>query len=370
MFLEIKNKDKKRNLFISKGFMLLKIKKQYGLKKLMKKKSQITFLVLIVFILITPFFNLDENRVNAYNLLDLNTSLINKIDLNRIYNITEHLSSFTTRETGTLQCNLAANDIQTILNVNYNVTDSFFENFEYNQTICFNVIGRINGTNIADQIIIICAHYDSISSFGQAPGANDNAVAVAACMEVMGIIQNNVLLNRTLLFIAYAGEEQAFIGSQAWINQHKNELSQVIAVINLDMIGFGSHIAIIKNSQSEWLADTIISASSAVNVTFMKSNSPYPENTRFDHESFWVVNVPSVTLFEAGAIYPYYHTSDDTIDRISFPLVEKFVQTTLLSILHLGVVNFQHNGSFSAVIIASSIGFAILIPLLIFKRFK
>ncbi len=336
-----------------------------------KIKSQKVVTALLLVILFIPIVWFVSGYTSSYQMHQIDPNLLNEVDIGRIYNITEHLTNYRTRETGSLECNLAAADIYSMLNDTYNISDIFFESFTYNATSCFNVVGRINGTTLKDQLVLICAHYDSISLSGDAPGANDNGVAVAACMEVMGIIRNNVQLNRTLLFVSFAGEEQAFIGSQAWIIQHKTELSRVVAVLNLDMIGVGSGLRILKNDQSEWLADAVIYSSSAVNVSFRKSNTPYPETARFDHDTFWMAQVPCISLFEAGSVYAHYHTSDDTIDKISFPLVEKCAQATLATVFYLGTASFDHNPTnFSIIIWLSSVIAAVLPLILLIKSRK
>ncbi|NVM31500.1 MAG: DUF4910 domain-containing protein [Candidatus Helarchaeota archaeon] len=340
------------------------------MKKRVKMKSQKVFVISILLIIFTSLLLSSTNRASSEKTEVLDTSLLTQINLNRIYNITEYLSSFRTRLTGTLECTLAANYIHSMLNETFNITDSGYETWRYNGSDSLNVVARINGTNLRDEIVIICAHYDSISIDESAPGANDNAVSVAVCMELMRIIQNSGPLNRTLLFISFAGEEQAYIGSQAWVNQHKGDLSKIIAVLNLDMIGCGSHLTIIKNDQSDWLADTIITASSIVNVSFSKTISPYPETARFEHDTFWTVQVPCISLFEGGSIYPHYHTAEDTIDKISFSLVEKCAQATLLSVLFLGTVNFQHNWTNFTILICTLWGIAGILPFLIYKKFK
>ncbi len=337
---------------------------------IVKMKNQKVIFSSLLLIFIASLVLISNNQANSQNLEELNTSLLNQIDLSIIVNITEHLSSFRTRLTGTIECTLAANYIHSMLNETFNVTDSSYESWRYNGTDCLNVIARINGTNLKDEIVIICAHYDSISTDYMAPGANDNAVSVAICMDIMRILQKSSSLNRTLLFISFAGEEQSFIGTQAWIDQNKDDLSKIIAVINLDMIGYGSYLTIIKNEQSDWLADTIIASSSIVNVTFSKTISSYPETARFDHDTFWTVQVPCVSLFEGGAVYPYYHTAEDTIDKISFSLVEKCAQTTLLSVLYLGTVFFQHDRTNYTILICCIWGIAAIFPFLIYKRFK
>lgn len=308
------------------------------------------------------------NRASSQNNLKTDTSILNQLNLARIYNITKDLSSFRTRLTGTLDCSLAANYIQSILKNKLNVTDVHEEFWTYNGTLSSNVVARINGTNLKNELIIISAHYDSISDSDTAPGANDNAVSVAVCMEVMRLIQNYGVMNRTLLFLAFAGEEQAFIGSKAWLNEHKAEVSKIIGVINLDMIGFGDKFSLVENEQSTWLSDAIIEASSSVNTTFIKSISPYPENARFDHDTFWLKQISAVSIFENGPIYSYYHTSADTIDKISFPLVQTCASVLVLSLLYLGASEFQHNGFLSSIIIYFSIGLASIFPLVVFIK--
>jgi len=311
---------------------------------------------------------MNNNRATNQITQKMDNSILNQLNLARIYNITKDLSSYRTRLTGSLECNLAANYIQSMLKNTLNVTDVKEETWVYNGTISSNIVARINGTNLKDELVIISAHYDSISDTGNAPGANDNAVAVAMCMEVMSLIQNYGIINRTLLFLAFAGEEQAFIGSQAWLNDHKGEVSKIIGVINLDMIGSGDKFSIVENEQSTWLSDAIIEASSSANTTFIKSNSPYPENTRFDHETFWLKQISAVSIFEEGGTYSYYHTPKDTIDKISFSLVEKCASVVILSVLFLGTSKFQHNWVLFSIVIYFFIGLAAIFPLLIFKK--
>jgi len=338
--------------------------------KFVKMKRQKYFLIIILVILVSSFFLITKSQICTKGVDQVDISMIDEIDLSRIYNITQDLSSYWTRLTGTLECDLAANYIRSTLNGTLNVTDTTVENWNYNETVSSNVVARVNGTNLKDELVIIAAHYDSISSGGTAPGANDNAVAVAVCMEVMRVIQSMAPLNRTLLFLSFAGEEQAFIGSKAWVTQHSDEFSKIIAVINLDMIGYGEYLTLIKNEQSNWLADMMITSSSIVNVTFSKTNSPYPETSRFDHDTFWAVNIPCISIFEGGATYPYYHTENDTIDKISFSLVEKCAQATLLSVLYLGTMKFEHNWTNITIQIFSIWGIATVLPILIYKKLK
>ncbi|MDD1778641.1 MAG: DUF4910 domain-containing protein [Candidatus Helarchaeota archaeon] len=326
------------------------------------------FAIAILIICALSFIYLNSNQATGQVKKEADMAILNQMSLARIYNITKDLSSFQTRLTGTLECSLAASYIWSYLEETLNITDIKEDAWEYNGTYSSNLVVRVNGTNLKDEIVIIVAHYDSSSLEGNAPGANDNAVGVAVCMEVIGLIQKSGALNRTVIFLALAGEEQAFIGSQAWLNMHKDDVSNIVAVINLDMIGVGTELLIIQNDQSTWLADAILQASLPLNITMGKSNSPYPENTRFDHETFWLKQIPAVSIFEGGGMYSYYHTSEDTIDKISFSLVEQCASVVLLSILSLGTIKFQYNQLLFSIIICCLIGLAAVFPFLVFRK--
>lgn len=334
----------------------------------MKRPKYLMMIVLLIFC--TGFILVTENRGTSYNMSEIDVSLVDEINLSRIYNITQDLSSYWTRLTGTFECDLAANYIWSTLNESLNVTNTKLEDWIYNEITSLNIVAEVNGTNLKQEIIILTAHYDSFSSAGSAPGANDNAVAVAVCMEIMRIIQNRNQLNRSLIFVSFAGEEQAFIGSKAWLSQHQDELPRIIGVINLDMIGYGDHLTLIKNAQSDWLADAVLAISSIVNISFSKTNSPYPENSRFEHDTFWSANIPAISIFEGGGIYPYYHTENDTIDKISFSLVEKCAQVTLLSVLYLGTVKYEQDWLTTTILIVGIGGISAIFPFLINKKLQ
>ncbi|MHA1264109.1 MAG: M28 family metallopeptidase [Candidatus Helarchaeota archaeon] len=329
---------------------------------------QKTLLVVILLLFLISPILWKENTAQSSPFNQIDKSVLNELKITNIYNITETLSAYRTRLTGSSECLSAANYIKTELHTTFNISDVLFEEWEYNGSTSLNVIARINGTTLEDEIIVICAHFDSISESESAPGANDNAVAVALCMEVMRVKQKLGKLNRTLLFIAFSGEEQNFIGSQAWIAQHKEVLPNVVAVLNLDMIGYGDHIVLIKNDQSDWLADLIIAVATPVNTTLAKTNSIYPETARFDHDSFWAAGIPCVSLFEGGKEYLYYHTANDTIDKISFSLVEKFAQTLLLSVVYLGTSSFQYDALLSPLLIGCMWGIAGIFTFLVYRK--
>jgi len=82
----------------------------------------------------------------------------------------------------------------------------------------FNVVGEIRGTDKADEIVMLGAHFDS---WHASTGATDNAAGSAAMMEAMRILkQSGVRLRRTVRIGLWNGEEQGLIGSRLYVNQH------------------------------------------------------------------------------------------------------------------------------------------------------
>ncbi len=82
----------------------------------------------------------------------------------------------------------------------------------------FNIIGDLPGTDLADEIVLIGAHFDS---WHAATGATDNATGSAAMMEVLRIIKAAGLRPRRTIRIALWGaEEQGLIGSRTYAEKY------------------------------------------------------------------------------------------------------------------------------------------------------
>ncbi|XP_054165828.1 uncharacterized protein LOC128963350 [Oppia nitens] len=106
-----------------------------------------------------------------------------------------------------------------------------------------NIIGIWPGTQRGtpkDKIIVIGAHYDTVSS---SPGVDDNGSGSAAVLEIAKLVaQNNCKLDKTLMFVLFDMEEDGLKGSKYFVKDYlipieviKNG-AQVMAVIVMDMI--------------------------------------------------------------------------------------------------------------------------------------
>ncbi|HTI38049.1 MAG TPA: M20/M25/M40 family metallo-hydrolase [Vicinamibacterales bacterium] len=82
----------------------------------------------------------------------------------------------------------------------------------------FNVVGEIRGTDKADEVVMIGAHFDS---WHASTGATDNGAGSAAMLEAMRILkQSGVTLRRTVRIGLWTGEEQGLIGSRDYVAAH------------------------------------------------------------------------------------------------------------------------------------------------------
>jgi aminopeptidase YwaD len=167
--------------------------------------------------------------------------------------------------------------------------------FETRTTV--NVVAGKRGVTRPEEIIVVGAHYDSVPA---APGANDNASGIAAILEAARVLAN-VRLNRTVQFVAFAAEELGLYGSSAFAGERRQG---VVAMLNLDMVGWGERLMIGASGRDESVVDAAerVAQRLSIAVTRFRSGSS-------DHVSFERHGIPAV-FFHRG-IDPYYHRAGD-----------------------------------------------------------
>jgi len=123
-------------------------------------------------------------------------------------------------------------------------------NVNHLESPSYNIIGILPGSDpkLKDEAIVIGAHYDHLGRGGEgslAPregeihhGADDNASGTAALIELARRLSTQrPKPRRTIVFIAFSGEEEGLIGSSYYVNHPVVPLAKTIAMINMDMIG-------------------------------------------------------------------------------------------------------------------------------------
>ena len=116
------------------------------------------------------------------------------------------------------------------------------------QNVCFLLEG--NDSLLKKEYLVIGAHFDHLGMGGKGSGsrmpdtvavhngADDNASGVAAIMELASAFSfDKKALKRSIIFVAFSGEEMGMLGSKEFIKNSPVPLPQIKAMINFDMIG-------------------------------------------------------------------------------------------------------------------------------------
>ncbi|MCA9283449.1 MAG: M20/M25/M40 family metallo-hydrolase, partial [Phycisphaerales bacterium] len=112
-----------------------------------------------------------------------------------------------------------------------------------------NVVGMIPGTGPQkDEIIVLGAHYDHLGIRNKdkadfdptkdiSNGADDNASGTAMLMQFAKAYTQGDAPNRTLVLVAFTGEELGLLGSAHFAKEPTVDLDKCIAMLNFDMVG-------------------------------------------------------------------------------------------------------------------------------------
>jgi len=189
-----------------------------------------------------------------------------------------------------------------------------------------NIIGVIPGTKteLSGQSVVVGAHYDhlgrGLASARAAdrgkihPGADDNASGVAVLLELAQVLKKNLRPDRSIVFIAFSGEEAGKIGSKYYVaNEKLYPVAKCIGMVNLDTVGrLGKNKLLILSAGSarEW----VHIFRGAGFVTGVEIETVSEELDASDQTSFTDVGVPAVQLFSGPNLD--YHRPTDTADKV------------------------------------------------------
>lgn len=216
----------------------------------------------------------------------------------------------------------------------YGYTDVTFHDYNsWND----NVVCVKPGAVYPDRYVVIGGHYDSTNFSGDsyAPGADDNAtgtVGVLQAAKAMAAYE----FEYTTIFIAFSGEEEGLVGSDAWAADAAAAGMDIVGMLNLDMLCYkatndAEDIDIISNASSDPLAELAYTAI-ATYVPELAAVEGYLSGGSSDHASFWGNGFRAIFLFEDSNAYsPYIHTSNDVIGTSAnnFPFMFKNVKAAL-----------------------------------------
>ena len=186
----------------------------------------------------------------------------------------------------------------------------------------FNIIAEIPGTDLAHEVVLLGAHFDT---YPYATGATDNTTGSTAMIEAVRVIQALKLRPRRTIRIAlWAAEEQGLLGSREYVNRHyfdaqtktpKPEHKNLQAYFNLDN-GTGRIVGIWGQGNTgamkmfdQW--------GQALKDIGWKNVSPRTV-TATDHTSFENAGLPGFQFIQERLEYNSrtHHSNMDFVDRV------------------------------------------------------
>jgi hypothetical protein len=186
----------------------------------------------------------------------------------------------------------------------------------------FNLIAEIPGTDLADEVVMIGAHFDSHHS---GTGATDNAAGSAAMMEVMRILKAvGVKPRRTIRIGLWGGEEEGLLGSRAYVKEHfadpadmrlKPEHAKLAAYFNIDNgTGRIRGVWMQGNLAARRIFEQWIEPLKDLGVDLLGPRSV----TSTDHLSFDAVGLPGFQFIQERLEYNSrtHHSNMDTVDHV------------------------------------------------------
>ncbi len=203
-----------------------------------------------------------------------------------------------------------------------------------------NVIGRISGTHNSEAVLLV-AHYDSVY---RAPGAGDDAAAVAALLETLRALRAGPALKNDVIVLFTDGEEEGLLGAESFAHSHPF-MKQAGLIMNFEGRG---------NQGISLLFET-----SAANRTLLRetaSVSPQPFASSLFYSIYKLLpNDTDFTVlrrsqkpglnFAFGGGFEAYHSALDTPEHLSAASVQNHGAYALALTRHFGDMDLTQLGS-------------------------
>ena len=181
-----------------------------------------------------------------------------------------------------------------------------------------NVVGvlRASDPNNAARAVLVGGHLDGVGTDPNGAvfqAANDNASGPSVAIEVArALATSRSSLNHSIVFVAFAGEEEGLYGSEAYIAQMAvapGRVESLVAVLNLDVIGCCSDTLIVSNEAPD-LQRRILDTAKSLGVSTEATGSGGSDQTSFARR-----RVPAVLVGTRDYILHVYSDKPSVVEE-------------------------------------------------------
>lgn len=300
-----------------------------------------------------------EEKVDGDELTKLNNDpifeIIEKINESLLNEFLEELTvKIGPRKTGTSGCEIAAEYIfeqfeKMGLETRYQKWESWTPNFKrfYSGK---NVVATLPGKGeLSDEVLVLNAHYDTIKDTSGAIDDGSGTVAVMAAAYALSQYE----FNRTIKFIAFSGEEIGLLGARAYVNEIYEDDPDLLVQFNLDGgIGYattgphGNIIQLASTVDAIWICEEIKSINKDYDIDFniryyRKIEPGGPRSYTSDFYDF-VLHGYEAIAFWGSEDYPYWHTSEDTYDKVNLSYLTDTTKLIVASLAHMADIEVYY----------------------------
>lgn len=198
-----------------------------------------------------------------------------------------------------------------------------------------NVVGLLRGrdASVSDEVVVVGGHFDHLGRgrFGSVggpaargtihPGADDNASGVATVLELAAYFAHGEARpRRSILFLAFAGEEMGLLGSRHYVSHPLVPLEKTVAMINCDMVGRSKNgdLMVGGGGTGRGLRALVDRANAERGLSIRHNLGGAAPS---DSLPFFRKRIP--VLFFFTGVHDDYHRPSDTADRIDYAAHER-----------------------------------------------
>ena len=204
--------------------------------------------------------------------------------------------------------------------------------------------------------LLLGAHYDSVPG---TPGADDNASAVAVCLECARLLKENAA--RPTMIVFFNREEDGLLGSREFVAHLAARPDWAVDEAHIfEMVGFctrapasqkmppglpgfiaptvGDFLALLANGRSNSVAEKLLELAASyipqcpvvALKLFLGVEKHLGHMNRSDHAPFWEADIPAVMWTDTSEFRnPHYHLASDAPETLDFDFVAQVTKLAL-----------------------------------------